>query len=132
MATGLFSASTLTLRPQLQHKFASPTPPSSLRLLPLRTVTYATVSQPPADGKIRGIMKPKKISPELQDLIGLPEVSRAQALKHIWAYIKENNLQVPEDKRQIRCDEKLKKVFAGRDVVGMLEIAGLITPHFVK
>lgn len=94
MATGLFSASTLTLRPQLQHKFPIPTPPSSLRMVPLRTVTHATVSQPPADGKVRGIMKPRKISPEMQDLIGLPEVSRTQALKHIWAYIKENNLQV--------------------------------------
>ncbi|XP_058773077.1 upstream activation factor subunit UAF30-like [Vicia villosa] len=133
MTTGLFSASTLTLRPQLHQKFALPTPPSSLRMAPLRTVTHATVSQPPADGKIRrGIMKPKKISPEMQDLIGLPEVSRTQALKHIWAYIKENNLQNPENKKLIRCDEKLKKVFAGRDEVGMLEIAGLISPHFLK
>ncbi|CAI8587296.1 unnamed protein product [Vicia faba] len=132
MAAGLFSASTLTLRPQLQHKFPFSAPPPSVRMVPLRTVTYATVSQPPADGKIPGLMKPKKISPEMQDLIGLPEVSRTQALKHIWAYIKENNLQNPGNKRLIRCDEKLKKIFAGRDEVGMLEIAGLISPHFLK
>ncbi|CAK8539089.1 unnamed protein product [Lathyrus sativus] len=132
MATGLFSASTLTLRPQLQHRFLFPTPPSSLRMLPLRTLTHATVSQPPADGKARGIMKPRKVSPEMKDLIGLTEVSRTQALKHIWAYIKENNLQNPENKKRIRCDEKLKKVFAGRDEIHMLEIAGLISPHFLK
>lgn len=29
------------------------------------------------------------------------------------------------------CDEKLKKIFKGRDRVGFLEVAGLITPHFL-
>ncbi|XP_045814815.1 uncharacterized protein LOC123908272 isoform X1 [Trifolium pratense] len=136
MATGLLfstsSSSTLTLR--RQPNFAFPTPPSTFhnRVPILRTVISATVSQPPAGGKGRGIMQPRKISPEMQDLVGLPEISRTQALKHIWAHIKENNLQDPENKRLIRCDEKLKKVFAGRDEVGMLEIAGLISPHFLK
>jgi upstream activation factor subunit UAF30 len=40
--------------------------------------------------------------------------------------------QDPENKRRIRCDEKLKKVFAWRDEITMLEIAGLISPHFLK
>ncbi|KAK2371722.1 hypothetical protein P8452_45196 [Trifolium repens] len=132
MATGLLFSTSLR---QSQPKFAFPTPSSTFhnnRVRPLRTVISATVSQPPAGGKGRGIMQPKKISPEMQDLVGLPEISRTQALKHIWAHIKENNLQDPENKRRIRCDEKLKKVFAGRDEVGMLEIAGLISPHFLK
>ncbi|KAF7800540.1 upstream activation factor subunit UAF30-like [Senna tora] len=30
----------------------------------------------------------------MQALAGLPEISRTQALKHIWAYIKDNNLQL--------------------------------------
>ncbi|KAL3647577.1 hypothetical protein CASFOL_008545 [Castilleja foliolosa] len=38
----------------------------------------------------------------------------------------------PEDKKVIVCDEKLKKIFGGRDRVGFLEIAGLISPHFQK
>ncbi|KAK7308099.1 hypothetical protein VNO77_41694 [Canavalia gladiata] len=115
----------LTLRPQ-----ALP-PPSRLRML--RAVTSATVSQSePSAGKVRGIMKPHKVSPEMEALVGVPEISRTQALKQIWAYIKGNNLQDPENKRVINCDEKLKKVFAGREQVGMLEITGLITPHFLK
>lgn len=105
--------------------------PHGLRML--RTVTFATVSQSdPPTRKIRGIMKPRKVSPEMEALVGVPEISRTQALKQIWAYIKDNNLQDPENKRTINCDEKLKKVFAGRDQVGMLEIAGLISPHFLK
>ena len=39
-------------------------------------------------------MKPKRVSPEMADFVGAPEVSRTQVLKLIWAHIKERNLQV--------------------------------------
>ncbi|KAJ0076961.1 hypothetical protein Patl1_35313 [Pistacia atlantica] len=98
----------------------------------VRTVTLATASKP-ATGKRepRGIRKPRPVSPEMQALVGVPEIPRTQALKQIWAYIKEHNLQDPENKKVIVCDEKLKKIFGGKDRVGFLEIAGLISPHFL-
>ncbi|EXB76660.1 Upstream activation factor subunit spp27 [Morus notabilis] len=99
-----------------------------------RTPTLATASKQASStskGELRGIMKPRRVSPEMQALVGAPEISRTQALKLIWAHIKENNLQDPENKRIIICDEKLKKIFKGRDRVGFLEVAGLITPHFL-
>ncbi|KAK6916491.1 SWIB/MDM2 domain [Dillenia turbinata] len=40
--------------------------------------------------------------------------------------------QDPENKKIIVCDEKLKKIFGGKDHVGFLEIAGLINPYFLK
>ncbi|KAG6490375.1 hypothetical protein ZIOFF_051671 [Zingiber officinale] len=42
-----------------------------------------------------GITKPRPVSPQLQAVVGEVEIPRTQALKKIWAYIKENNLQVP-------------------------------------
>ncbi|THU62160.1 hypothetical protein C4D60_Mb01t02200 [Musa balbisiana] len=107
---------------------------------PLRRWTVAADSRsaveaaPDATGKRRprGITKPRPVSPELQAVVGEAEIPRTQALKKIWAYIKENNLQDPENKRIIVCDEKLKKVFGGRDRVGFLEISGLLNPHFAK
>ncbi|XP_068654756.1 protein TRI1-like [Aristolochia californica] len=78
----------------------------------------------------RGIMKPRPVSAEMQALVGVPEIPRTQALKQIWAYIKEHNLQDPENKKIIVCDEKLKKIFGGKDRVGFLEISGLLNPHF--
>lgn len=42
----------------------------------------------------RGITKPRPVTPEMQDIVGVPEIPRTQALKVIWAYIKEHNLQV--------------------------------------
>ncbi|KAF5448235.1 hypothetical protein F2P56_028791 [Juglans regia] len=99
----------------------------------VRMVTSATVSNEAQEKRApRGIMKPRRISLEMQALVGVPEISRTQALKQIWAHIKEHNLQDPENKKIIICDEKLKKIFGGRDQIGFLEIAGLISPHFLK
>ncbi|XVF67475.1 hypothetical protein PTKIN_Ptkin10aG0124300 [Pterospermum kingtungense] len=109
----------------------------SLRLLPtnvrmVRTVTQATASKATTGTRApRGIMKPRRVSPEMEALVGVPEIPRTEALKRIWAHIKEHNLQDPENKKIIICDEKLKKIFGGKDRVGFLEIAGLITPHFL-
>ncbi|XP_047050885.1 protein TRI1-like [Lolium rigidum] len=80
-----------------------------------------------------GIMKPKPISPELREFVGgAAELPRTEALKIIWAHIKGNNLQDPANKKIIVCDDKLKKIFGGRDRVGFLEISGLLNPHFQK
>ena len=38
-------------------------------------------------------------------------MSRPQCVKRIWAYVRENELQDPKDKRQIRCDDALRAVF---------------------
>ncbi|KAF3794272.1 TRI1 protein [Nymphaea thermarum] len=117
---------------------------SKLSVLPLRStschhsgIPYAAASKSTttataAKREPRGIAKPCLISSALQELVGVPEIPRTQALKQIWAYIKENNLQDPDNKKIIICDEKLRKVLGGKERVGFLEIAGLISPHFLK
>ncbi|KAB2635975.1 hypothetical protein D8674_026509 [Pyrus ussuriensis x Pyrus communis] len=139
--TGLISSRTSTFLSGETSSFISPpfsSPSSSLRFAPanlrmVRIPTLATASKPATTTprEPRGIMKPRKVSPEMQALVGAPEISRTQALKQIWAHIKQNNLQDPQNKKIIVCDEKLKKIFAGKDRVGFLEVAGLITPHFL-
>ncbi|GAA0166609.1 chromatin/chromatin-binding, or -regulatory protein [Lithospermum erythrorhizon] len=114
-------------------------PTSTVQPRRVRLLTLAAASKPVASSETkkarepRGIMKPRRVSPEMQDFLGgVSEIPRTQALKHIWAYIKLQNLQDPENKKIIICDEKLKKIFAGKDSVGFLEIAGLLNPHFPK
>ncbi|XP_059647863.1 uncharacterized protein LOC132294134 [Cornus florida] len=115
---------------------AAPLTPSRVSMPTVRTVTYAAASKLSTEtGKRepRGIMKPRRVSPEMRDFLGgVPEIPRTQALKQIWAYIKEHNLQDPENKKIVVCDENLKKIFAGKERVGFLEITGLISPHFLK
>lgn len=93
---------------------------------------------PAADGaaakpkNITGILKPLPLSAAMRKFVGAPEISRTEAVKKIWVYVKLHQLQNPTNKREILCDEKLKSIFDGRDKVGMLEISRLITPHFLK
>ncbi|KAL6575552.1 hypothetical protein OROHE_000929 [Orobanche hederae] len=207
---------------------ANISPPATKK--PSSTAAAATKSPKKAKVKkpaISGIMRTSPISPTLQSVVGAPEVSRVEAVKKIWEYIKLHNLQLymslekwgrpqirdeavkgapraqgeaileiiasgsekrmlshleyvfavvepcilkacasgaprasgyqsplaprgasrlrhlclqvckyppknPSDKREIFCDVKLKKLFAGKDKVGFLEIGKLLSSHFVK
>ncbi|KAG6473877.1 hypothetical protein ZIOFF_067795 [Zingiber officinale] len=61
----------------------------------LRVAAEAGTDEAEKKKKQRGITKPRPVSPQLQAVVGEVEIPRTQALKKIWAYIKENNLQVP-------------------------------------
>ncbi|XP_055819829.1 protein TRI1-like [Solanum dulcamara] len=103
---------------------AAKTPPS--------TATATATATETGKGRYKGILKPLPISPALQKFVGTSEISRTGAVKKIWDYIKTNNLQNPANKKEINCDDKLKTIFAGKDKVGFLEIAKLISSHFQK
>lgn len=57
-----------------------------------------------------GLTKPMKLSAELADIVGKKEASRAECIKQLWAYIKKNNLQDPENKQFFNPDKKMAKV----------------------
>ncbi len=57
-----------------------------------------------------GLTKPMKLSPELADVVGKKEASRAECIKQLWAYIKKHNLQDPENKQYFTPDTKMAKV----------------------
>ncbi|GJN18903.1 hypothetical protein PR202_gb06115 [Eleusine coracana subsp. coracana] len=102
-----------------------------------RTVAAAAGAQAAKAGAKKpkvtsGITIPLPVSDALSKFAGADQVSRSGAIKLIWAHIKAKGLQNPGDKREIICDEKLKTIFGNRDKVGMMEIAKLIGPHFIK
>jgi upstream activation factor subunit UAF30 len=73
-----------------------------------------------------------KISPALRACCGgAAQLSRPQATKQIWAYIKANNLQNPANKREIICDDKLLKVFDNNKKIGMMQVAKFLGAHFI-
>jgi chromatin remodeling complex protein RSC6 len=73
-----------------------------------------------------------KLSKELSSLLGKTELSRPQATKEIWNYIKAHNLQDPADKRMIRPDAALAKIFGSNKPVNMMKLAGILTKHLKK
>ncbi len=72
-----------------------------------------------------GTLKP---SAALAAVIGDELVSRPQAVKKLWDYIKAHNLQDPRDKRTIVADDKLRAVL-GADSVNMFALAGIVGKH---
>lgn len=67
-------------------------------------------------------------SSELAAVVGAEPLPRTEAIKRLWEYIKDHNLQNPANKRNILCDTVLKQVM-GKDEVTMFEMAGLVGAH---
>lgn len=76
-----------------------------------------------------GLSKPVTISSDLAVIVGPGPMPRTEVTKALWVYIKEHNLQDPENKRNIVADENLKKIFEGKDVVNMFEMTKLVSKH---
>ncbi len=74
-------------------------------------------------------MKPLQPSSELAEVVGSSPIPRTQVVKKLWVYIKKNNLQDPNNKRNIIADDKLKPVFSGKKVVNMFEMTKLVSKH---
>ncbi len=74
-------------------------------------------------------MKPMKLSPELEAVVGTGPMPRSEVVKALWVYIKKHDLQDPANKRNINADDKLKKVFDGKATVNMFEMTKLVSKH---
>jgi chromatin remodeling complex protein RSC6 len=74
-------------------------------------------------------MKPMQPDDALAAVIGSDPQPRTEVTKRIWDYIRKNKLQDPNDKRTIRADDKLKKVFNGKSSVSMFEMTKLVNGH---
>jgi upstream activation factor subunit UAF30 len=44
-------------------------------------------------------------------VVGTDKLSRPQVVKQLWVYIRGHQLQNPENKREILCDDKFRAVF---------------------
>ncbi|KAJ4830096.1 hypothetical protein Tsubulata_017779 [Turnera subulata] len=75
-----------------------------------------------------GFTKLCSLSPELQEFIGESELARTGVVKKLWAYIRENNLQDPKNKRNIICDESLRTLFQV-DSIDMFQMNKALSKH---
>lgn len=75
------------------------------------------------------LMKPLQPSADLAAIVGADPLPRPQVVSKMWEYIKSNNLQNPQNKREIVSDDKLKPVFGGLERVDMFQMNKLIGQH---
>jgi chromatin remodeling complex protein RSC6 len=75
-----------------------------------------------------GLARPVTPSADLAAITGADPLPRSEVVSKIWDHIRKNNLQNPENKREIVADDKLRKVF-GKDRATMFEMNKLLSAH---
>ena len=61
-------------------------------------------------------------------MVGPDPLPRGQVVRKVWDYIKKQNRQNPEHRREILADNKLKPIF-GKDKVTMFEMNKYLAQH---
>ena len=74
------------------------------------------------------LQKPLQLSDALTAVVGPGPLSRGEVVSKVWNYIKSNDLQNPENRREILADDKLRKVL-GKDKVTMFEMNKHLAQH---
>ena len=82
-----------------------------------------------AQGRQSGLQRPVKPSADLAAITGSDPLPRSQVVSKVWDHIRKNNLQNPQNKREIVADAKLKPVFGGKDRVSMFEMNKHLAQH---
>ncbi|ANH78570.1 DNA topoisomerase I [Candidatus Chlamydia sanziniae] len=70
-------------------------------------------------------------SSSLADMIGNTHVSRGEATKKLWQYIKDHNLQSPENKKLLVPDSKLAAII-GNTPVDMFQLPKFLSQHLTR
>lgn len=89
----------------------------------------------PKAKKSKTVKKPPaafNLSPELEEFMGVKEMARGEALKKVWDYIREHQLQDQKNKRLIHPDEKLAKIFGSAEAIDMFKMSALLSKHFKR
>jgi chromatin remodeling complex protein RSC6 len=82
-----------------------------------------------ADKKPNALQTKLTPSSDLAAVVGNAPIARGEVVSKMWDYIKKNNLQNPQNKREILADAKLKPIFGGKDKVSMFEMNKHLAGH---
>jgi chromatin remodeling complex protein RSC6 len=77
----------------------------------------------------KGLSAAVQPSADLAPIVGDQPIPRSEVTKRVWDYIKANKLQDQQNKRMINADDKLRKIFGGKDQVSMFEMTALVNKH---
>ena len=82
-------------------------------------------------GAPNALQQPLTPSKELGAIVGTDKIARGQVVSKMWEYIKKNNLQNPDNKREIMADAKLEPIFGAKKVT-MFEMNKHLAKHLTK
>ena len=91
---------------------------------------FSTTNKNTSRSKINpALTKPLTATDELAEIVGKKEITRQEAVKQFWSYVKKHKLQDPNDRRNINLDEPLKKAFGDKEQITMFEATTLISKN---
>lgn len=96
---------------------------------PRATKSPQTSGNTTARGALGALVTP---TPELAHIVGSKPLTRGDAMKRLWDYIKKHDLQDPENKRRIRADANLLPIFENNESLSMFEMTAYISRHLNK
>ena len=82
----------------------------------------------PGGQKPNALQQPLQPSKELAAVVGSGPLPRGEVVSKVWDYIKKQDLQNPENRREILADDKLEAVF-GKKKVTMFEMNKYLAQH---
>ena len=82
----------------------------------------------PGGQKPNALQKLLQPSKELAAVVGAEPLARGEVVSKVWDYIKKQDLQNPENRREILADDKLGEVF-GKKKVTMFEMNKYLAQH---
>ena len=88
----------------------------------------ATAKKAAGGTKPNALQQPLTPSKELAAVVGSNPIPRGEVVSKMWDYIKKNNLQNPQNKREILADDKLEPIF-GKKKVTMFEMNKHLAQH---
>jgi len=102
----------------------------------LRVVRSTTISRTFSTGNPNpnksGLLKPIQLSPLLSSTLNVTNpITRPQTTKKLWEYIKANNMQDPNDGRQIINNSVFREIFEC-EKMSMFEMTKLVQKHIIK
>jgi upstream activation factor subunit UAF30 len=73
---------------------------------------------PPSPGgrKPNALQQPLQPSKALAAVVGAEPLPRGEVVSKVWDYIKQHELQNPDNRREILADDKLEAVFGAKKV----------------
>jgi chromatin remodeling complex protein RSC6 len=78
--------------------------------------------------KPNALQQPLRPSKELAEVVGSDPLPRGEVVSKVWDYIKQHDLQNPENRREILADSKLEAVFSKKKVT-MFEMNKYLAQH---
>lgn len=70
-------------------------------------------------------------SEELAGIVGKPPMARSEITSKLWDYIRKNDLQAKDDRREIEPDDALGKVI-GKKRISMFKMTAEVNKHIEK